>query len=271
MRLRYDPFQIFKTSRSPAGLYARQKWLGQADTTAWRKDYDQTVAALLADPFPEILTPPVAIETVRRLFGLHLTVRSPTAVTHAALTRLLNLIDLQSDRIEMRLADDSAPADLTALPFTQSRLPSLITGATLFLASIFGREQDPDVWALFEWLCTKGIGRDGCWMDAADTHNVFRALVVHPHFSQSEATARAVAFMAGRQTGGAHWGSRLPFYQTLNALAHLNQNQRQVKEQLGKAFQRLPEMQNRDGSWGAEAQEWNTFLVVHALRNSGIL
>ena len=29
--------------------------------------------------------------------------------------------------------------------------------------------------------------------------------------------------------------------------------------------------QNDDGTWGSADKEWQTFLVVHALRNQGIL
>ena len=35
MRLRNDPYQIFRHSRTAAGLYARQKWLGEAESSQW--------------------------------------------------------------------------------------------------------------------------------------------------------------------------------------------------------------------------------------------
>jgi hypothetical protein len=38
MKLRYDPYQIFQFSKTPVGLYARQKWLGEAETPQWRID-----------------------------------------------------------------------------------------------------------------------------------------------------------------------------------------------------------------------------------------
>lgn len=41
--------------------------------------------------------------------------------------------------------------------------------------------------------------------------------------------------------------------------------------QLVKASGVLCEMQNVDGTWGGEDREWNTFLVVHALKNKGWL
>ena len=31
MKLRYDPYQIFRFCKMPVGLYERQKWLDEAD------------------------------------------------------------------------------------------------------------------------------------------------------------------------------------------------------------------------------------------------
>jgi len=48
MNLRYDPYQIFRLSKTPAGLYVRQKWLGGAETPQWKSDFQETVTALWA-------------------------------------------------------------------------------------------------------------------------------------------------------------------------------------------------------------------------------
>jgi hypothetical protein len=53
MKLRYDPHQIFRFSKTPVGLYARQKWLGEADTPQWRIDFKETVSAFLSDQLPD--------------------------------------------------------------------------------------------------------------------------------------------------------------------------------------------------------------------------
>jgi hypothetical protein len=34
---------------------------------------------------------------------------------------------------------------------------------------------------------------------------------------------------------------------------------------------RIVSSQNHDGTWGSTDKEWQTFLVIHALRNKGIL
>jgi len=47
MQVRFDPFKCFKGSRTPSGLYARQKWLGEAETPEWKNDFQVQVEALL--------------------------------------------------------------------------------------------------------------------------------------------------------------------------------------------------------------------------------
>ena len=50
----------------------------------------------------------------------------------------------------------------------------------------------------------------------------------------------------------------------MNALGHLNLAQ--SDNLLERAFRRLKEKQNRDGTWGSTQKEWNTFLVVHTIK-----
>ena len=106
-------------------------------------------------------------------------------------------------------------------------------------------------------------------MDAAASHNIFRALVVHPEFVKDSATALMVERLSELQTDKGDWGPDLPFYQTLNALAHLKLPQ--GEHQLERAFAKLFKTQNSDGTWGRHELEWNTFLSVHALKNKGLI
>jgi hypothetical protein len=269
MKLRYDHYQIFRFSKTPVGLYARQKWLGEAETPQWRIDFKETVAALLADQLPDGSWQHATIETIKRLFGLHLTLRSPTAQIDAALGWLLGKIDLQAERIHVDEEDVSTVATLEGLPFIKSRPDMFLTGAALFVSSIFGRQSDPDVLALYHWLNEEGIKNEGKWFDEASTHNVLRAMVVHPVFAEDKATALAVEYLADLQTGTGSWDHDLPFYQTLNALAHLELDQ--AEKQLEKAFVLLFEKQNSDGTWSHDEPEWNTFLAIHALKNKRLL
>jgi len=269
MKLRYDPYQVFRFSKTPAGLYARQKWLGEAETDQWKVDFNETVAALLADQLHDGSWRHAAVETIQRLFGLHLTIRSSTTQIDNALTWIINKIAFQADAIYVKPKDISTISKLEGLPFIPSRPDIFLTGAALFLSTIFGRENDPDVLTLYQWLISEGVKNQGRWFDEASSHNVLRAMVVHPVFAEDKATALAVEHLADLQTDTGTWDHNLPFYQTLNALAHLGFSQ--ALKQLEKAFVLVFENQNSDGTWSHDEPEWNTFLTIHALKNKGLL
>lgn len=65
------------------------------------------------------------------------------------------------------------------------------------------------------------------------------------------------------------WTGSVPFYQTVNALAHLDS--REGDSQLALAFERLQRTQRHEGTWSRSQPEWHTFLVIHALKNKGEL
>ncbi|MDJ0856434.1 MAG: hypothetical protein QNI88_14600, partial [Desulfobacterales bacterium] len=101
-----------------------------------------------------------------------------------------------------------------------------------------------------------------CWI-----HNSFRALVVHPEYATHPVMQRIVGWYGQRQTHRGGWGEDIPFYQALNAMAHLDRVE--ADEQCEVAFAALTKRQNMDGSWGRHQREWHTFLTLHALRNKG--
>lgn len=269
MNLRYDPYQVFRSSKTPAGLYARQKWLGEAESRQWKIDFEETVSTLFADQLPDGSWDHEPVATIKKLFGLHLTVRSSAAEIDAALCWLLDKISIQNETIHVNSQGLAAAGDFKGLPFIASRPDMLLTGAGLFLASIFGREHDPTIVSIYQRLSDQGVKSNGHWFDQAASQNIFRAMVVHPVFSEDKATALAVEHLANFQSKSGDWGIAFTFHQTLNALAHLNLAQ--AETQLEKAFERLFATQNSDGSWSRTDPEWNTFLAIHALRNKGLL
>ena len=269
MKIRYDPYQIFRCSKTPVGLYARQRWLDEVETPQWKADFDETNTSLLAHQLPDGSWRQNALTTISRLFGLHLKVRSPSDQIGRAIAWLLDKIELSAGDIHVTVTIDADRNALKGLPFTPGRPDMLLTGATLFLASIFECQDDPAVVNLYHHLCRVAAGKTGFWHDVASSHNILRALVVHPLFSKDEATEALVARLAERQTSDGNWGPDLPFYQTLNALAHLDLPV--AGAQIDPAFRRLSLTQNTDGTWSRSEPEWNTFLAVHALRNKGML
>ena len=269
MNLRHDPYQVFRSSKTPAGLYARQKWLGEADSRQWKIDFQETVSVLMADQRSDGSWDHEPVKTVKHLFGLHLTVRSATDEIDAALNWLLTKIGFQNETIHVRDQFDATGMDLKGLPFIPSRPDMFLTGASLFLASIFGRENDPNVLSVYRWLSDQFVKGNGRWFDRASFHNIFRAMVVHPVFAKDKATELAVEMLGASAAKGVGWEDAPEFYQTLNAVAHLVFLQ--ADPLLDKGFARLFETQNADGSWSRSEPEWNTFLAVHALKNKGFL
>lgn len=257
-------YTILKNSTSPWGLYARQKWFGEEHTATWRKDFEQTVAALYNGQQASGLWDDSPLVTIQRLFGLHLTVRA----ADPGIDRALDVL-LKRAAYSPTAEDDTriTSGELAGLPFRSDHWGDILTPAVLFLCTIFGRSSDPQVLALFGRIAA---GLAAPWLDAADpskVHNCFRALVVHPDYAGHATTRLVVAWYARRQTADGGWGAEIPFYQALNALAHLDTAA--ADKQCQAAFATLPARQNTDGSWGQKQQAWHTFLTLHALRNKG--
>ncbi|MDJ0913168.1 MAG: hypothetical protein QNI95_06345 [Desulfobacterales bacterium] len=275
MNLRYDPLNIFKASKTAAGLYARQKWMGEINQKKWQHDFDAAVAILKAGQRSNGSWGNSAIETIRRLFGLHLTVRHPDNDTQRALNWLQTSIGLPNGNTDFH--DDLKPItdrpQLDGLPFVASQRDALVTPAFLFLASIFGRAMDESVVALYEDTTRPILESHNHWNARADDwaakSNLLRALVVHPTYATEAATTIIVQALAESQIPDGRWNAPLPFYQIVNALAHLKLAS--ADAQLEKTFHFLEKTQNSDGSWGKSQREWHTFLIIHALRNKKVL
>lgn len=155
------------------------------------------------------------------------------------------------------------------LPFSKGCQGLFLYGATLFLCSIFGMDQDERVLSLYGALETSALQNQGRWCGWSCSNNILRAFVVHPDFSRGKATRLAVKALSAVQGRSGEWVQDVPFYQTVNALAHLDIAE--ADRQLRTAFTRLDVTQNRDGTWGRTQKEWKTFLAVHALKRKGVM
>jgi hypothetical protein len=265
MKLNFDPFQIFQNSRTPAGLYARKKWLDQGREKSWQGDYGKTVSELLKGQAGNGSWDHSPLPTIRKLFGLHLTVRERTAPIEKSLHWLLDCCMVQFPRKRIPLNERLTAQDLNELPFSPGGSGYFLYGATLFLSSIFGMEKDERVLFMYQTLAETCMKNEGRWCGLACSNNILRAFIVHPGFTSHKATRLAVESLSRHQEPSGSWKRPIPFYQTVNALAHLNL--KAAEAQLKPAFKRLYRLQNRDGTWGRADREWNTFLVVHALKS----
>jgi hypothetical protein len=178
----------------------------------------------------------------------------------------------QKDTVD-RLTDliGSRSVNFMAFPFQVSggSLNYLAKGAGLFLATIFGMENDPRVVRTYETLRLLGEKREGRWCSWSCCGNILRAFIVHPLYRESRVMKMYVKRLGQLQRPDGDWPPQIPFYQTVNALGHLDFLQ--SDDMLRRSFMTLKEKQNKDGTWGRTQREWNTFLVVHAMKRKHYL
>jgi hypothetical protein len=266
IRLHNWPYAIFRSSRTPPGLYARQKWLQEASSPLWKGDFDATVSGLFRGRSDDGLWSDSPIETIHRLFGLHLTVRTSNPAIDKSLDALLAIEPV------VRWAEETTSVSevrLCGLPFAPADRQFVILPAALFLSTIFGRASDPTVLGRYERIAADLNAAPLVQRDPAALHNILRAFVVHPDYAMHAATGLLVGWLANRQTPQGDWGPGIPFYQALNALAHLDHPA--ADRQTERAFVHLTQRQHPDGAWGETDRQWCTFLTVHALRNKKLI
>ncbi|MBN1105080.1 MAG: hypothetical protein JXL84_16825 [Deltaproteobacteria bacterium] len=269
MRLKTNPYAVFRRSRTPAGLYARKKWLRQEGDPSYRQDFEETLRQLLTGQSSDGSWDQCLLKTTARLFGLHLTVRDEIEPVRKGIEWMQHRVQGTSQRQSILPEGKPTRNQLAGLPFIQGSRFLLFTAATLFLASVFGHGEDPGILNLYERFQVRGSKGSGRWCGWSSTSNILRAFVVHPRYARSETVALAVRNLGKVQKKSGTWPEPIPFYQTVNALAHLDSKEGDA--QLGQAFERLQRTQGHDGTWSRSQPEWHTFLVIHALKNKGEL
>ena len=267
MKLSYNPYQIFHASKSPAGLYARKKWLGESQNGSWQSDFSQTVSSLMAGQSADGSWFQSPVETIRRLFGLHLTVREKTADIERALAWLIG--ETLTEHLTGSQSEAFSDETFRELPFVQAQPSVALSCAALFLASVFQSEQDDRIalsrQSLNRWLAGHADSA-AFWPEKI---NILRAMIVSPASAYHPGMTTLVHDFEAHQQPSGLWPAPIDFFLTVNALAHLNTES--SHRQWRAALPLLCNVQRKDGSWGRTDREWNTFLVVHALKNKQIL
>lgn len=184
------PYAVFLSSNTPAGLYARQKWLGESSTPEWKEDFAAAVDELLRGQSADGLWQGAAIETIQRLFGLHLTVRQPDHCIDKGLDALLGIASTAMSETQL---DFVQPKRLHGLPFTTGPRAAILVLATLFLCAIFGRSEAQRVLSLYDRAVQVVDHVIDHREKTAWRHNLLRVLVVHPRYADHPASRRIVA------------------------------------------------------------------------------
>ncbi len=268
--LKHNPLNIFYRSKTPIGIYARQKWLYQGDNLGWKNDFRDVVDSLFAGQLPNGSWDDSLLTTVHGLFGLHLTVRNTNERIEKALEWLLSQEFFLEQEANLQMQSEKVFTQyLHNLPFSHGCFKHFAKCAILFLATIFGKEHDTRVIRVYEMLRINGEEKEGKWCTWSCSYNFLRAFVVHPRYRESEAVRLFLSRLKEVEKADGSWPVHIPFYQTVNALGHLNCAQ--SDELLKRAFRMLREKQSKDGTWGSTQKEWNTFLIVHAMQRKSHL
>jgi hypothetical protein len=263
--LQYDPLQIFYGRRTPVALYARLKWLHQGETDRWRSDFRESVNALFSGQSANGSWDNSLLHTIRKLFGLHLTVRQKDERIEKGLEWLISQeVFLRERKISHARSEKVSARDLYSLPFSRGCFDHFAKGAILFLATIFDHKDDSRVTRVYEMLRILGEKGYGRWCTWSCSNNIFRAFAVNRQYAESRTIKMYLKKLAEMQTLQGFWPAQIPFYQTINALGHLDIEE--SDNMLKRTFPLLRDTQNRDGTWGRINKEWNTFLVAHAIK-----
>ena len=143
---KYDPLQVFEGNKSPAGLYARQKWRHEEGTEGWASDFNETVNLLRAGQLANGSWKNCEIDTIQRLFGLHLTVRELDDSIGRALDWLLSL----DEALHGNMANEIDETLFHSLPFSNGCHEHFVICAGLFLANCFGHGETMEVTRLYD-------------------------------------------------------------------------------------------------------------------------
>jgi hypothetical protein len=90
MFIKANPYKVFQFSKTPVGLYARQKWLKQQNTQSWKIDFKKTVKKIQTGQLSDGSWGHSDILTIRHLFDLHLTIRKRNISIDRGLEWLIN-------------------------------------------------------------------------------------------------------------------------------------------------------------------------------------
>jgi hypothetical protein len=160
--LQYDPLKIFYNSKTPVGLYARKNWLHQEDTRIWKNDFREMVDTLYSGQRANGSWSNALITTVHKLFGLHLTARHNNKQIEKALEWLISQeLFLGAEKRSSLQLEKISVRELQNLPFLYGCFEHFAKCAILFLAAIFGQENDARVSRVYEMFHIMGEQRGG--------------------------------------------------------------------------------------------------------------
>ncbi len=269
-KLKVDPLNYVADLESPVGVYLRREIFKEetkADTILRRRSYEQTVADQNVDGSWSQLF----VRTANNLWNLALL--GYDAEDKSVKKGLEWLLSIQRHDYRGYPGFFHSANRKDSSMMRSTFYGEFGPGCTIFyqttyavhLLHVFGFDHDKQVQTTIRsylqfWTPT--------WCSAWCTINVLRVLIEHPLSGESGQIQAGLARLAELQTPTGAWKG-FPFYHTFHALSRAKHIV--AKEQLEKAFPSVVKRQNKDGSWGRKEHETETFLVLDALKNAGII
>lgn len=214
--------------------------------------------------------------TIENLFALWLLVEEVYGPIHAAIDWLLEITNpprTPTTRFtdffcKNTSADNAGLRSMRNVPFTPGCSNFVKTGATLFLAMQFHRQDDEPVRKAYARVNQRAIEGNGRLCSGSCAHNLRLAMAVHPHYRKAEGMHHVLDYLFQHQQETGSWSAGIPFYPTLYLLSYLNVPM--ANSLFEKALARVQRSQRKDGSWGTNQKERDTFLVMDSLLRKGV-
>jgi hypothetical protein len=272
MDFRADPYSVFDRDDAPVSLHARMRWQRGAGAAA--QAARTRIAEIAARQRPDGSWDGSLARTIEALYALWLLGAKPDRTVIAG-------IDYLAERPgDLRPVADTCPykgffmeaprrdlQTLRGVPFTMGCSCFVKTGAALFLAAQFGRQNDERIDMAYRSTDRTSRLREGRLCSGPCANNLHLAIAANPQARAAPGARAMVRYMEACQTERGNWERSLPFFQTLWVLSHMPQ--RSAAQQVERALQRVERTQNPDGSWGRADRTLCTYLVLDSLERAG--
>lgn len=279
MQLKATPLSAFARSDSPVALHVRRTFCGGSSR-------DDCTAGLLADKLLAEQRPDGSWDgkvgkSIENLFALWLlgtrneqtrravnwlmeTDRPPMRCTNADGGRYDDMFFHTADR-----ADHRHVSDMSGVPFTAGCAGFVKTGAAVFLALELNQGDPGRVERACATLSHLFIYRKGRPCAGSCNMNLLVAMACDPGRFDPRSLKLALAWTGGHQKTDGSWAKGIPFYEMAYTLGRLPA--KLGGSQLERCLTRALRIQHNDGTWGQAHRELDTFLMLPALRQAGLL
>lgn len=166
-------------------------------------------------------------------------------------------------------SDNEAMRKMKTVPFTNGCSGFIKTGATLFLATHFGIDDDftRRIYSVIDKL--PNCRKSGWYCSSACGNNIFQAIAKHPEFSKRDSVDIALKYLERHQKENGDFEGSIPFYPVFNALSRIELPRAEIL--FDRAMTKIEKRQHKDGAWGKSHKQIHTYLVIDALIRKGIV